>query len=404
MKSERYYTYRSLHREREYGAFWYSWLWRALRPILIGLCVAAVVAGLVSLAWKTVYDRYAAPVDSANDAIIAFEVPSGASLTRVSKNLEEAGLIRSATVFKYYCDFAGLGQKLQSGHYQLNQTMEMSEIAERLTMGDGVPVVRNVTLIPGWTIENFAAHLVERGVIADSSRFLELCRNGESFTEYYYVKDAIESNGNQRIYTLEGYLAANTYEVYINAPEEDIIKKLVSQTDALFSDEDEERAKAVLDKIVPKWKNWDRSALDVIFTMASMIEKEAKETDFAKVAAVFYNRISNGWTLDSDVTIHYITGVRKMNLTNADISVDSPYNTYRNTGLPPGPICSPSRKAIQAALYPDENYIAQGVMFFCAKEPSSGELDFSVTLEEHNRKVEKYRESWQRWDEERGLQ
>ena len=403
MKSERYYTYRSLHREREYGAFWYSWLWRALRPVLVALCVAAVIVGLVSLAWNSVYNRYAAPVDPNNDTVIAFDVPSGSSLTRVSRNLEEAGLIRSATVFKYYCDFAGLGQKLQSGHYQFTQTMAMSDIAERLTMGDGVPVVRNVTMIPGWTVQNFAAHLVERGVIKDSARFIELCRSGQDFTEYYYVKDALNSNGSQRIYALEGYLAANTYEVYINAPEEDIIRKLVSQTDALFSEEDEERARAVLDQLVPKWKDWDRSAMDLVFTLASLVEKEAKEADFAKVASVFYNRLSNGWTLDSDVTIHYVTGVRKMNLTGTDLAVDSPYNTYRNKGLPPGPICSPSRKAIQAVLNPDGNFIAQGVMYFCAKEPSSGELDFSVTLDEHNRKVETYRQSWQQWDEERGI-
>ena len=414
MKSKRFYTYRSLHREREYGAFWYSALWRVLRPILVGLCVAAVVVGLVSAAWTAVYNRYAAAVDGQDEDIVPFEVASGASLTRVARNLEEAGLIRSATVFKYYCDFAGLGQKLQSGNYQLTRTMDMAQIAERLTLGDGVPVVRNVTMVPGWTVRDFANRLVERGVLADTARFLELCRDGryqdksgneKDFREYYYVKDVMDSGtASQRIFALEGYLAADTYEVYINAPEEDIIRRLLSQTDALYSEDDGKLAESRLDQLVPKWKEWDRPAMDLIFTLASLIEKEAKEKDFAKVAAVFYNRLANGWTLDSDVTIHYVTGVRKMNLSGSDLAVDSPYNTYRNKGLPPGPICSPSKKAIQAALNPDGDYIAQGVMYFCAKEPNSGELDFSVTLDEHNRKVEKYRESWKRWDEERGIQ
>ena len=414
MKSKRFYTYRSLHREREYGAFWYSALWRVLRPILVGLCVIAVVVGLVSMTWNAVYNNYAAAVDNQDESIVPFEVASGTSLTRVAKNLEEAGLIRSATVFKYYCDFAGLGQKLQSGNYQLTRTMDMAEIAERLTLGDGVPVVRNVTLVPGWTIQDFAKYLVERGVLTDTTRFLELCRTGKyqdasgndkDFREYYYVSDVMDSaTAGQRIYTLEGYLAADTYEVYINAPEEDIIRRLLSQTDALFSEDDQKLAEARLDQFVPKWRDWDRSAMDLIFTMASLIEKEAKEKDFARASAVFWNRLATGWTLDSDVTVHYVTGVRKMNLSSSDTAVDSPYNTYRNAGLPPGPICSPSKKAIQAALNPDGNDVAQGVMFFCAKDANSGELDFSVTYEEHARKVETYRDSWQRWDEERGIQ
>ncbi len=393
MSRKRYYTYRSLHREREYGGYWYSGLWLVLRPILVGICVAAVVVGLISTAWRGIYDRYAAPVDGSDDTPVAFAIASGASLTRVSRDLEEAGLIQSASVFKYYCDFAGLGQKIQAGNYQLSRTMSMTEIADRLTMGDGVPMVRNITYIPGWTVEEFAAYLVEVGVLDDSAEFLALCRTGEAFNDYTYVADVRESGkASRRKYVLEGYLAADTYEVYTDVTPAEIIRKLLSQTDNIYTVADAERAAEL------------GMSMDEVFTLASLIEKEAKTGDFRKVSAVFHNRLKKNMRLDSDVTVHYVTGVRKMALTDADLAVDSPYNTYRVTGLPAGPICSPSREAIQAALHPDETYISEGYLYFCAKDPESGELVFSRTLEEHERAVEAYRESWIDWDEERGIQ
>ena len=393
MKRPRYYTYRSLHREREYGAYWYSGLWIVLRPVLVGLCVAVTVIGLIAAVWSGIYNRYAAAVDAGDDRPVAFEIPSGASLTRVSRNLEEAGLVHSATVFKYYCDFAGLGQKIQSGNYQLNRAMTMAEIADRLTMGDGIPMVRNITLIPGWTVREFADYLVERGILEDSAEFLELCRTGENFNDYTYIADIRQSGrAAGRKYVLEGYLAADTYEVYTTVTAPEIIRKLLGQTDNLFTSADAERAAAL------------GMDMDRIFTLASLIEKEAKTGDFARVSAVFHNRLKKNMRLDSDVTIHYITGERRMALTDRDLAVDSPYNTYRVTGLPPGPICSPSREAIRAALYPDEIYLNEGFLYFCAKDPESGELYFSRTLEEHERAVAAYQESWKRWDEERGIE
>jgi UPF0755 protein len=144
--------------------------------------------------------------------------------------------------------------------------------------------------------------------------------------------------------------------------------------------------------------------MDQVLTLASMIEKEAKASDFTKVSAVFHNRLKEGMKLESDVTIHYITGVRKMALTDSDLTQDSPYNTYRVSGLPAGPICNPSAEAIRAALYPDESMINEKYLFFCAKEPESGELYFSKTLDQHKRAVEAYSGFWKQYDEKRGIQ
>ena len=93
-----------------------------------------------------------------------------------------------------------------------------------------------------------------------------------------------------------------------------------------------------------------------------------------------------------------------MSLDNQDLTLNSPYNTYQVTGLPLGPICSPSRKAIEAALYPDETFIAEGYLYFCAKDPESGELHFSRTLQEHEQAVSIYAPLWRAYDAERGIE
>ena len=391
--SKRKDTYKSVHDEREYGPYWYSLLWRIVRPVLILAGSLLVVMGILSAIWSSVYENYLAPPDPASQTMVGFTVESGQSLTRVANNLEAAGLIRNRTIFKYYCDFAGMGQKIQAGSYLLTPSMTMAEIAEQLTMGDGNPIVRNITLIPGWTLEDFAARLVETGVLKDSAEFLELCRTGKEFSDYYYVADVLGGgNAQQRLYVLEGYLSPNTYEVYVDATAEDIIRKLLSQTENTFPVARQDMADEL------------GYTMDEILTLASIIEKEAKEEDFAKVSAVFHNRLSRGMPLQSDVTIHYVTGQREMALDADDLSIASPYNTYEVKGLPPGPICAPSEAAIKAALEPDAEYLAMGYLYFCAAEPESGRLEFSITYEDHQRAVEKYAPLWRQYDESRGVQ
>ena len=393
MKQKKDYTYRSLRDEREYGFYWYSGLWRVLRPLLVAVTVAVLVIGLLMTAWGRINRDYLGPVDASDPTEIAFEVVSGQSLTRVANNLEAAGLIHNKSVFKYYCDFAGMGQKIQIGTYLLTRGMSMTEIADQLTTGDGNPLVRNITLIPGETIEDFAEKLKKAGALADTAIFLEKCRTGVDFRDYYYIRDVLDSGtASRRKYVLEGYLAPDTYEVYTNATEEEILRKLLSQTEAVFPGEYQERAEAL------------GLSMDQALTLASLIEKEAKTADFAKVSAVFHNRLKAKMKLQSDVTIHYITGVRKMALKESDLSIDSPYNTYLFSGLPVGPVCNPSPAAIRAALYPDETYVAENYLFFCAKNPESGELYFSRTQQEHDQAVAIYRPFWQQYDQSRGIQ
>ena len=377
--------------ERQYGFFWYSALWRVLRSVLIWVAAFVLVFGLLSGLYNTIDENYFSAVDAADSTEIPFSVASGQSLTRVANNLEEQGLIKNRSVFKYYCDFIGLGQKIQVGDYLLQKNMNIFEIAEILTTGDGKPLTAMITVIPGWTVEDIADMLIEENVISDATQFLNLCKTGDGLTDYYFISDELETaDADQRIYLLEGYLSPNTYEIYTDTTPTAILKKLLDQTDVVFDYTWQQRASEI------------GMTMDEVLTLASMIEREAKTDDFAHVSAVFHNRLKKGMKLGSDVTVQYITGERRMTLTTSELAIESPYNTYVNYGLPIGPICNPSPDAIEAALYPDTIFIAEQYLYFCAKDPTSGELVFSKTLEEHNAAVAIYQPLWEAYDQEHG--
>ena len=383
---------RELIESRRYGFFWYDWIWRVLRPILVFVCSFVIICGLVYTGWQKVDEMFFAPTDSQNQEVVSFSVKSGSSLSAVSKNLEAAGLIHNHTVFKYMADFMGMGQKIQSGDYELTRAMSATEILDQLISGDGKPLTMKITVIPGWTVEDVANYLVEIKVLSSADEFLSLCKSGEAYNGYYFIEEVMKTGTvSQRKYALEGYLSPNTYEIYTSSSADTLIKRLLTQTEAAYLSGYDERAQEL------------GLTMDEVFTLASMIEKEAKASDFAKVSAVFHNRLKAGMTLGSDVTVKYASGSQKMSLNDSDLAVDSPYNTYTHKGLPVGPVCNPSMDAVVAALYPDEQYVAQKYLYFCSAEPESGKLVFSKTLEEHNKAVSYYRQYWEEYDKSRGL-
>lgn len=383
---------RELIESRRYGFFWYDWIWRVLRPVLVFVCSFVIICGLIYTGWQKVDEMFFAPTDSQNQEVVSFSVKSGSSLSAVSKNLEAAGLIHNHTVFKYMADFMGMGQKIQSGDYELTRAMSATEILDQLISGDGKPLTMKITIIPGWTVEDVANYLVEIKVLSSADEFLSLCKSGEAYNGYYFIEEVMKTGTvSQRKYALEGYLSPNTYEIYTSSSADTLIKRLLTQTEAAYLSGYDERAQEL------------GLTMDEVFTLASMIEKEAKTSDFAKVSAVFHNRLKAGMTLGSDVTVKYVSGSQKMSLNDSDLAVDSPYNTYTHKGLPVGPICNPSMDAVVAALYPDEQYVAQKYLYFCSAEPESGKLVFSKTLEEHNKAVSYYRQYWEEYDKSRGL-
>ena len=381
-----------LHEQRRYGFFWYDWIWRLLRPVMVFAASFVIVCGLIYTGVQKVDSMFFAAVDETDTAVMDFEVAAGSSLSTVARRLEEAGLISNHTVFKYMADLMGMGQKIQSGDYELSRSMSATEILNQLVSGDGKPLTARITIIPGWTVEDVAAYLVEQKILKTPDEFLALCKTGEAYSGYYFVEELrARENSAGRRYALEGYLSPNTYEIYTSSGADAIIRKLLSQTDSAWASSYVERAKEI------------GMTMDEVFTLASMIEKEAKTADFAKVSAVFHNRLKSNMALGSDVTVKYASGSQKMALTDSDLAVESPYNTYQNKGLPVGPICNPSMDAVIAALYPDEQYVAQKYLYFCSTDPDSGELYFSKTLEEHETVVAYWRSKWEEYDRSRGL-
>ena len=360
------------HKRRKEKIAVYAGIWKLIRPAIVYGCAFIALVGLMSTGWQSLNQYFLAPMDPADDAAVAVTVSSGSSLSLVSRQLEEKGLVRNSTVFKYYADLMGMGQRIQSGNYEMSRAMSAADLLERLVSGDGRPKTLRITIIPGWTVENTADYLVENKVFASKDQFLSLCRTGDAFKDVYFVQSVLQQSGRKDVtYALEGYLSPNTYEIYTSTDEESLIRRLLRQTESVYLTSYEERAEEL------------GFSMSDVFTLASVIEKEAKTDDFAKVSAVFHNRLKKQMTLDSDATVKYVSGSVKMALNASDLAVDSPYNTYRRKGLPAGPICNPSMDAVMAALYPDEDYVKDQYLYFCSTDPNSGALHFSRTLEEH---------------------
>lgn len=399
------YSKRTLHDEREYGFYWYEWLWKLLRPVVVFLCSLLIVIGLVTTIWNKVDEMLFQPVEPGSTESVQFVIESGDSITTIGEKLEENELLRNKSVFKYIVQFKGLTSAISYGTYELSPGMDVYEIVDELSSGSQTNE-RTITIIPGWTVEDIADYLVQEGAISSRDEFLTLCNEPEKFTRYSYaLAGAYESGAlTGRRYALEGYLAPDTYRVFRSADAESIIKTLLSQGNTVVDNvfyTDRSQYTVDADGLYTEVEIYHSElSMDEVIILASMIEKEAgSKADYARVSAVFYNRLANGWKLESDATINYITRKDALVLSESELAIESAYNTYYVDGLPAGPICNPSQAALDAALYPDMEYINGGYMYFCAKEPESGELAFAVTREEHEANVALYRPAWQAYDE-----
>ena len=406
------YDQRTLREEREYGLYWYAWLWHILRPVTVFLCAVLIVVGLVTMGWNRVYETFLMPVDPNNTQTVRFTIESGDSISEIGEKLENAQLLRNRTVFRYLVQFMGVTDKISYGTFDLSPSMDVNAIITELSSGSQ-NAERTITIIPGWTVEDIADYLYEEGAIQSREEFLTLCRDAAPFAEMSYPIKLAQDLGtlSGRKYQLEGYLAPDTYRVFRNASAQQIVNTLVEQTNTVidevyYSDSiqyeiDPETGEY---REVVRYRN-DDLTLDEIIILASMIEKEAASTeDYGRVSAVFTNRLRAGMRLESDPTATYLLGVDKLALSNEETSAVNNYNTYVIDGLPIGPICNPSAAAMEAALYPDVEYVDEGYLYFCAKEPTSGELAFAKTLEEHEANVAKYRPLWEEYDRQRAQQ
>ncbi len=378
--------------EKDRGGYWYDALWKLLRAALIITAGLSVVIGCCFAGFRYLNDNFIAPYEEESVAPVQVNIERRSSVSSIANILEENQLIRSTTAFKLYVEMMDATTKIKPGEYALTRDMSLGEILDNLTMGDGEPVERTITIIPGNTVEDIGRYLRNEGILPDQSEFLAICKKGEPFADYTLMKEIKQtSEYSGRKYLLEGYIAPDTYRIYTDSTPEAIITRLLGQTDMIFSGDYYSRAQE-LDMTV-----------DEVITLASIIEKEAKTEDFKRVSAVFHKRLEEDMRLESCATVQYVLGVNRLALTDADMSISSGFNTYRNNGLPLGPICNPSPDAIEAALYPDEGFMEDGYLFFCSKDPKTGELAFSKTLEEHEANSALYRPLWIQNDRERGV-
>ena len=362
--------------------------WRILRPVAATLLSIGLVALAMIGAIRYVLSHFVYPVDAEDNTPIQVVIPAGSSASRIASILynvrgaEEPGLIVSTASFKVYVDFTGKAHALKAGTYVLSRNMTIPEIVNILCAGNEARRVTRFTIPEGFTAEEIAQALFEAGILEDREEFLALCKDGTLLSVGYL--DAIQ-NASDRRYALEGYLFPDTYEVYEDAAAADILKKMLNRFAIVFSEEDAERARAL------------NLTTDQVVTLASMIEKEAAaDEDFARVSAMFHNRLRQGMPLESCATLSYTLGVKKYTFTEAEMATVSPYNTYRNKGLPVGPICNPGRAAIQAALYPSEECMSEGYLYFCNMNPKqTNRLVFSKTYREHQQNVVRYSPFWE---------
>jgi UPF0755 protein len=325
---------------------------RALRVLIVLFLIL-----LLLLAGSFGFYRWATGASGPSDPVTV-EVPEGATTDRVGELLEEAGVIRSAFVFRMLVRLRGLDGGVQAGSYELTTNMGLSDVLEALRGGPMVEELPLELTIPeGLRLERVAERVAE-DLGVRPRRFLRRAESGDFALEPYLP----EGTGS-----VEGFLFPKTYRFPEGVNADQVIERLLAQ----FQEEVEG---------LP-WHRAERYGLtpyDVV-VMASLIEREARHPpDRRKISAVIHNRLDIGMALQIDATVQYALPEHKERLTFADLEYESPYNTYLHPGLPPGPIASPGLESIRAALRPaNVEYL-----YYVLIDPETGEHAFAETHEE----------------------
>jgi len=298
---------------------------------------------------------------------IRLVIEPNSSVSEVSETLREKGLIASPIIFKFFLKFKQLDRKLIAGEYDLPSGSSLGELIRVLEKGPKRKIYK-VTIPEGLTIEQTARLLAQKMKI-NPWEFTFLAKTRRADFRY----DFLASNPST---SLEGYLFPKTYQVFEDISPAQFINILLTQ----FA-----RETAELD-----WSFTNKRGLTKhqIVTIASLIEKEAKVAEERKlISAVIYNRLSKGMPLQIDATVQYVLPAWKKKLSTADTLVDSPYNTYLHTGLPPGPIANPGLASIKAALNP----APVDYLYYVLTSPD-GRHTFTNSYEEFLRAKEKARD------------
>ncbi|MEQ1656203.1 MAG: endolytic transglycosylase MltG [Nitrospira sp.] len=333
-----------------------------LRVILIVLVLAVGLAGAAAyqmMKWAE------APVvtESEHPPSKVVVIAEGSTFQHVAGLLERERLIKSRSAFVLLGKALEADRKIRPGEYELNPAMPPADILSKLLAGR--VVLHAVTIPEGYTMGQIADVLAQHQ-ITDRAEFLRLVKD-KSFIKTLGISAE----------TLEGYLYPDTYRFPKPVSAKDVIRTMVEQLNQVVTPEWQARAKDI------------HLTMHQVLTLASVIEKETGSgEERPQISSVFHNRLQKKIPLQSDPTVIYGLPNFDGNLHKKDLSHPSPYNTYRWAGLPPGPIASPGAQAIRATLFP----AVSPYLYFVSK--NDGTHQFSATLIEHNKAVDKYQKQF----------
>ncbi|MCU0452653.1 MAG: endolytic transglycosylase MltG [Bacteroidetes bacterium] len=326
------------------------------RPLAMAGAVILVIAALV-----TAYVFWW-PNPSFDESGTVVTIPRGSSFRQALDSLEAAGAIRSRWAFTAAARFLGADRKVHVGRYRFEPGMSNTEILEDLSSGASRMLLA-VTIPEGWRMGSIARRF-SRVLGTDSAAFVSLCRD-----QAFVRKLGIDAPH------LEGYLLPETYEFYWQTDEADIVRAMVGSFKAFYGDSLVRRQQEL------------KLTLNQVLSLAAIVEGESSiDVERPIIAGVYWNRLRKRMRLEADPTIQYILPDGPRRLLYEDLRLDSPYNTYRTYGLPPGPINSPGRAAIVATLYPAKH----DYIFFVAT--GNGGHRFTTNYQDHLRAVRSFRQ------------
>jgi UPF0755 protein len=332
-----------------------------MRRLLWSLLIVVMLAG-AAVWWG--HRRVTTPYRGFEAAEVFVDLEPGLGVGAIGERLASAGVVPDALTFRIAARLAGAERTLQAGEYRFTDAATPGAVVDRIARGDAYR--RPVTFPEGLTIAEMAV-VFERSGLGTAAAFREAAADGSLLGEL-----------DLEAATLEGYLFPSTYALPRRAGASGAIRAMIAQFNKVF--DATLRGEAAARRMSPR----------EVVTLASLIEKETAQPDErALVSAVYHNRLAIGMALQCDPTVIYAimrTGRWNGNLRRVDLAMDSPYNTYRYRGLPPGPIAAPGRAAIEAALRPaDVKYL-----YFVSR--NDGTHVFATTLAEHNRNVAKWQQ------------
>jgi UPF0755 protein len=288
-----------------------------------------------------------------------FIVKKGTRLLAIAHDLKADDRVLSEYVF-LCCSILLHRGRIVAGEYALSDAMSIYRIAGKMARGDRT--LYTLKIVEGYNLYTIG-DVIDKARIMDCAAFLGLAHNRAFLGRLGIAADS-----------LEGYLFPDTYFFSKETGVDEFLEKIAQRTFSFLDREEMKKRMAEL-----------HMDMRQVLCLASIIEKEAKlEKEKKTISAVFHNRLARGMSLDADPTVIYGLGSFNRDLKKADLAADTPYNTYRLKGLPKGPICSPSKSSIMAALYPEES----DMLYFVSR--NDGTHVFSKTIQEHNRCVAYY--------------